>query len=252
MRQFMMRHKITFITVNYNNMTGLTKTINSFCILKKRSLNDLEYIIIDANSTDGSKEVLKKYDSQIDYWVSEPDNGLYDGMNKGLKNATGKFVCFMNSGDQILPDGFTSMFDKMSDEAFAYAGDALVSGCDAQFYSIMPIIMRLPNHQAILFPRLELAERGFLWEKYPINADLDHKALFWYSGRMKYHNILMAITEKPGVSINYKNIKDVYLRAKCRFQIGIRNSAIIPGVLAYFITISKQGLRLVVKNIIHN
>lgn len=88
--------KYSIITVNYNNKEGLRRTIESVI---HQTFRDFEYIVIDGGSTDGSAEVLKEYDAQIDYWVSEHDGGIYQGMNKGIKKATGKYLNFMNSGD---------------------------------------------------------------------------------------------------------------------------------------------------------
>ena len=88
--------KFSIITVNYNNRDGLIKTINSVI---NQTCSDYEFIIIDGGSTDGSVDVLKEYSSQINYWVSEPDGGIYQGMNKGIMKATGEYLNFMNSGD---------------------------------------------------------------------------------------------------------------------------------------------------------
>ena len=88
--------KYSIITVNYNNKEGLRKTIESVI---HQSFRDFEFIVIDGGSTDGSAEVLKEYNTQISYWVSEPDGGIYQGMNKGIAKATGDYLNFMNSGD---------------------------------------------------------------------------------------------------------------------------------------------------------
>lgn len=88
--------KYSIITVNFNNKEGLRKTIESVI---HQTFHDFEFIIIDGGSTDGSVDVLKEYDAQINYWVSEADNGIYQGMNKGIKKATGEYLNFMNSGD---------------------------------------------------------------------------------------------------------------------------------------------------------
>jgi glycosyltransferase involved in cell wall biosynthesis len=88
--------KYSIITVNFNNKEGLRKTIES---VTHQTFHDFEFIIIDGGSTDGSTDVIKEYDDQIDYWVSEPDGGIYQGMNKGIKEATGEYLNFMNSGD---------------------------------------------------------------------------------------------------------------------------------------------------------
>ena len=88
--------KYSIITVNYNNKEGLRRTIESVI---HQTYRDFEYIVIDGGSTDDSAEVLKEYDKDIDYWVSEPDGGIYQGMNKGIRKAQGEYLNFMNSGD---------------------------------------------------------------------------------------------------------------------------------------------------------
>ena len=93
--------KYSIITVNYNNKDGLRKTIESVI---HQTFRDFEFIVIDGGSTDGSAEVLKEYDAQIDYWVSEPDGGIYQGMNKGIRKAQGEYLNFMNSGDCLYDE----------------------------------------------------------------------------------------------------------------------------------------------------
>ena len=88
--------KYSIITINYNNRDGLRRTIES---VVNQTFRDFEYIIIDGGSTDGSVEVIKKYADRIDYWVSEPDKGIYNAMNKGILQAHGEYLNFMNSGD---------------------------------------------------------------------------------------------------------------------------------------------------------
>lgn len=86
----------SIITVNYNNKDGLQKTIESVI---SQEFKNFEFIIIDGGSTDGSVEIIKKYEKHITYWVSEPDNGIYHAMNKGIQQAQGEYLNFMNSGD---------------------------------------------------------------------------------------------------------------------------------------------------------
>lgn len=88
--------KITIITVNLNNKTGLQKTINS---IVSQSCKDFEWIVIDGGSTDGGKEIIEAYSKHISKWVSEPDKGIFDGMNKGIKIAKEDYLLFLNSGD---------------------------------------------------------------------------------------------------------------------------------------------------------
>ena len=88
--------KFSVITINYNHKEGLIHTIKSVLC---QTCTDFEYIIIDGGSTDGSAEVIKEYDKAIAYWVSEKDNGVYHAMNKGVAQAHGDYLIFMNSGD---------------------------------------------------------------------------------------------------------------------------------------------------------
>jgi glycosyltransferase involved in cell wall biosynthesis len=88
---------ISVITINYNNAAGLQKTIES---VVHQTFQNFEFVVIDGNSTDDSVEVIKKY-SRINYWSSEKDHGIYDAQNKGILNAKGDYLLFLNSGDSL-------------------------------------------------------------------------------------------------------------------------------------------------------
>lgn len=87
---------VTIITVVFNNVSTLEQTIKSVI---NQSYKNIEYIIIDGGSTDGSVDLIKKHESQISYWISEPDNGIYYAMNKGLSIATGNLIGILSSDD---------------------------------------------------------------------------------------------------------------------------------------------------------
>ena len=97
--------KLSIITINYNNLSGLIKTVTS--VLNQKS-NDFEYIIIDGGSEDGSGDYIKSIDSsekQFTFkYLSEADSGIYNAMNKGIKMAKGEYVHFLNSGDWLVDD----------------------------------------------------------------------------------------------------------------------------------------------------
>jgi len=93
--------KLSIITINYNNAAGLKKTVESIIPYCSK---DVEYIVIDGNSTDGSIDIIRKYADRIDYWVSEPDKGIFNAMNKGTEKARGEYLLYINSGDIINND----------------------------------------------------------------------------------------------------------------------------------------------------
>lgn len=88
--------KYSIITVNYNDAQGLKDTINSVI---SQTCHDYEFIIIDGGSTDNSKSIIEENQSKINYWVSEPDKGIFNAMNKGILVSKGEYLIFMNSGD---------------------------------------------------------------------------------------------------------------------------------------------------------
>lgn len=90
--------KLSIITINYNNLEGLKKTLDS---VFSQTFKEFEYIVIDGGSTDGSKEFIEQNTDKITYWVSEPDKGIYNAMNKGIKVANGEYLLFLNSGDEL-------------------------------------------------------------------------------------------------------------------------------------------------------
>lgn len=104
-----MNPKISIITITYNAERFLPKTIDS---ILAQTCHDFEYIIVDGKSKDATVEIIRDYEQRIQNsessfslcWVSEPDRGLYDAMNKGMRMATGDFVWFMNAGDKIYDE----------------------------------------------------------------------------------------------------------------------------------------------------
>lgn len=90
--------KLSIITINYNNLRGLKRTFKS---VFEQDLKDVEYIVIDGGSTDGSEDLLKENNDSIAYCVSEPDRGIYHAMNKGITKSSGAYVLFLNSGDHF-------------------------------------------------------------------------------------------------------------------------------------------------------
>lgn len=94
-----MQAKITIITINLNNSAGLEQTIQSVI---SQPFQSIEYIVIDGDSKDESKEILKKYSDNVHTIISEKDTGIYNAMNKGIAHANGEYLLFLNSGDTLM------------------------------------------------------------------------------------------------------------------------------------------------------
>ncbi len=119
-----MEPQISIITVVYNGGALLEKTILS---VLSQTYTNIEYIIVDGKSTDGTLSIIEKYKSKIAKVISEKDNGLYHAMDKGLKLATGKYVWFMNCGDQINDEKTVErIFEKNVDADIYYSDTALI------------------------------------------------------------------------------------------------------------------------------
>lgn len=111
---------ISIITVVYNGEKYLEETIQSVI---NQTYDNVEYIIIDGGSTDGTLDIIKKYEQSIDYWVSERDSGIYDAMNKGISLFAGEYIWFMNSGDTIHNDDVLNKIFKNFSTKDIYYGD---------------------------------------------------------------------------------------------------------------------------------
>ncbi|WP_080238568.1 glycosyltransferase family 2 protein [Spirosoma rigui] len=118
---------VSIITITYNAERFLERTIQSVLAYPTP---ELEYIIIDGGSTDGTLSIVRQYESGITQWISEPDGGLYDAMNKGLHRATGQYVWFMNAGDEVYDH---QTLPRLLDEIRRTAADVYYS--DALFVS---------------------------------------------------------------------------------------------------------------------
>ena len=98
--------KLSIITINRNNAAGLEKTMQS---VAAQTYKEFEYIIVDGASTDGGVEVIKSFESKFGHlkWVSEPDSGIYNAMNKGIRMASGDYIQILNSGDSLAKEDVT-------------------------------------------------------------------------------------------------------------------------------------------------
>ncbi len=193
--------KYSIITINYNNRDGLRRTIES---VVNQTFRDFEYIIIDGGSTDGSVEVIKEYANCIDYWVSEPDKGIYNAMNKGLKKCVGEWCLFLNSGDMLSEK---SVLNDLKEDGSDNYGVIYTDWYD---YSFNEKVLRKPYpfferttylhhkgfcHQASL-TRTTLAKKIRFDEKYQIAADYNmFYQLYKHGVKFKYIPIALSMFE---------------------------------------------------------
>lgn len=118
--------KLSIITVNYNNLEGLKKTIES---VSSQTWQEFEHIIIDGGSTDGSVAYIESKAQLFEYWVSEPDKGVYQAMNKGIAKASGEYLLFLNSGDHFYTHKILEKnHQEIKDAAIIYFNLQVVEG----------------------------------------------------------------------------------------------------------------------------
>lgn len=193
----MSKCKITIITVCFNSAITIEKAIQSVI---SQSYKNIEYIIIDGGSTDGTVEIIKKYNAYISYWISEPDRGIYHAMNKGCRMATGDLIGFLSSNDWYEKDALLAIADKYKEtHADLIYGDAIVVDGEKSIYKdyskakledsyyYMPII-----HPAF-FVKTKIQKKYGFDETYRIAADYKFFMQIYHDGyQFAYtkHNII--------------------------------------------------------------
>ena len=173
--------KLSIITINYNNVGGLQKTMRS---VLDQTFKDYEYIIIDGGSTDGSADVILTSSSRLTYWISEPDKGIYNAMNKGILQAKGEYLQFLNSGDWLIDENILSkIFDipRTAEILYGDLNEILATGEVKRQVPLSVERLTLANfnsntHATIQHPssfiKNALFEKGLYDENYKIIADI--------------------------------------------------------------------------------
>lgn len=169
--------KLSIITINYNNDSGLKKTVESIICHR---FEGMEYLVIDGGSSDGSVDTIKRYEDKIGYWVSEPDLGIYNAMNKGIKQAKGEYILFINSGDTIRPDtDIKVMLPLLTGEDIIYfdleIADAIAGNSYIKRYPSKPDFKHFMEdtlpHTASFIKKKRLEEYGYYSELMKIASD---------------------------------------------------------------------------------
>lgn len=233
--------KVSVVTVCYNAVATIENTMLS---VLNQTYPDLEYILIDGGSTDGTVDIIKKYADRLAYWVSEPDNGIYDAMNKGVAVASGIWVNFMNAGDffyccETVSTLFVESIDKsvacvFGNTIFRYSEkDVLIEYKSSPMHSVMPSC-----HQSIFCRRQVLLDMPFNL-KYKIAADYDFFNKIKKAGwQYKFINCIVAVYDAAeGISSRsiLRTRKEIY-RIKYPIWLGF-----ILYVLFYIKYLIKMG-----------
>lgn len=151
--------KLSVITIVYNNVQHIERTMLSVI---HQTYSAIEYIIIDGASKDGTLNIIEKYQDHLAHIISEPDKGIYDAMNKGLKLASGDYVLFMNSGDEIFsPETVAKVFAKADDADIYYGETELVN---ESLESLGRRKHKTPEH--------------FTWKSFKYGMNVSHQAIY--------------------------------------------------------------------------
>lgn len=205
--------KISVVTVSYNTRDCIEKTILSVI---GQTYPNVEYLIIDGGSTDGTQEVVKRYSDRIAYFVSERDKGLYDGMNKGIAAATGDYLLFMNADDVFADNEVVGKIARFIEE---HPDADVVYGNSEQIleygtYEVKPKVAYLNHKMAIshqaTFVKLSLLRSHPFDLKYRYAADFEQLSSLYLAGHtFKYIDCLVARVEMTGGTTYNNYIRSV-------------------------------------------
>jgi glycosyltransferase involved in cell wall biosynthesis len=194
---------VSIVTIVLNDPSGFSKTARS---IAGQNYKDVEWIVVDGGSADGTVAEIKKHERHIRHWISEHDNGLYDAMNKGLARASGDWVLFLNAGDVLADSSVLSRV--FSQDVSKY--DVIVGDWIADYLSF-----KVARHagsaenlwQGMIFSHQSLLIRTFLVKpsgfrvKYHIGADYEMVTRLFFSGRQfHYFPEPISVTEAYGIS----------------------------------------------------
>lgn len=206
--------KISVVTVCYNSESVIEKTIQS---VVNQSFDDFEYIIIDGASTDETLKIIEKYKNKITKVVSEKDKGIYDAMNKGIANASGEYIIFLNADDVFLHENVLKLAaEKMTDKKDLYFGDLVflekstgkINNRRQNNVNYIYLCGGMLFHPTIFAAKTLFEKVGNFDTQYRIVADYDWiiRALVKNKASCKYLDMPITIfAEGEGASSNPKN-----------------------------------------------
>ena len=202
----------SIITINYNNATGLQKTMQS---VLDQSFSNFEYLIIDGGSTDDSKAIIEKFisehpnSSKITYWCSEKDGGIYPAMNKGIKLAKGHFICMLNSGDCFCENVLSSVGKQALNvpDSILYGAVSVIENGKYKNVSCLNADMLPTNtlpHQGIFIPKSVHEKYGNYDESFKVCADYNFLLTVYQAG-VPFHFLDLIICDYDGTGLSSTN-----------------------------------------------
>lgn len=216
--------RISLITICFNRKATISKTIKS---VLSQDYNNIEYIIIDGNSTDDTKEIIQSFGDKISKFVSEPDKGLYHALNKGLQLATGEVIGLMHSDDEFYDTGVVSQivaaFHKNPNSNGVYGNGIYVTNDDKQSlvrnrisgdFSIEKIKSGwVPLHTTVYLKRELFEKYGYYNLDYKIASDTELLLRYLFQQKIEttYLNIYFVKMRMGGLSTNYKRFFEVLI-----------------------------------------
>lgn len=201
--------KISVITINLNNKEGLERTIHS--VVLQTFFDNVEYIVVDGGSTDGSIDVIRENERHLAHWVSEPDNGIYDAMNKGIDMASGDYCLFLNSGDTFfMPTSIQYVYPYL--DADIVYGDLMIDGYKQKEYPDRLTLNYFQNDSLphpSTFIRTSILKAKKYDSSYRIIADwiFFRECLFDEGKTYNHVNILVSNFSLGGISSNMKEVE---------------------------------------------
>lgn len=232
---------LSVITVVYNNVQHIERTILSVI---NQSYTNIEYIIIDGGSTDGTLAVIEKYQTKIAKFISEKDNGIYDAMNKGINIATGDYLLFMNSGDEIYnPETVKQVFNNISFADIYYGETEMINEqleSQGKRRHTTPKNLKLTSfkygmsvsHQAIYIKRAIVKPYNL---NYQLSADID-----WILDAIRKAKLIVNVNSYVAKYLIGGLSKQKHLQSlKERFKIFNSYYGIVPNIFNHFIIASK-------------
>jgi glycosyltransferase involved in cell wall biosynthesis len=173
---------VSVVCVTYNAAKTLPSLIKSISDHKTRSV---EFIVVDGNSTDGTVDILKENEDVIDFWISKPDNGIYDAMNRAVNYIKGKWVIFLGADDLLL-DGFNKMITLLKDNNTIYYGNLLFYGKEfLKVYDDYYLTKLNICHQAIFYPKAVFNQYNYDLQ-YRVYADYHLNLRCWNDPKFNF------------------------------------------------------------------